>query len=72
MRKYPTNSLSRYVGLPELCSYTHMGRNTALKFAKDADAVVRYGRSLRYDLHRIDAAMEACRISATSEGNGTN
>ncbi len=49
---------SRYVGIDVLQEYLGLGRASAVKIAEAAQAVVRIGRRVVYDLTKIDAYME--------------
>lgn len=44
----------RLLGLRELMSYTSLGRNSATELGKNANAIVRIGKRVLYDRHRID------------------
>lgn len=48
----------RLMDINALMAYLSMGRNSAIRFAKDAAAERRYGRRVLYDRERIDRAVE--------------
>ena len=48
----------RMMNLDELCCYTGLGRNTAMKFGKEAKANKRYGKRVLYDRKIIDEALD--------------
>jgi predicted DNA-binding transcriptional regulator AlpA len=44
----------RLLGINELMEYTSLGRNTAMELGKNASAIVRIGKRVLYDRHKID------------------
>lgn len=63
MRAAVVNKNGRYLRAEEACSQTNYSRNTLMKVATEANAVVRIGRTVRIDmpvLYRyIDAVYKA-------------
>jgi len=45
---------TRLFDIGQLCLYIGMGKNNARKLAEDANAVRRFGKSVRYDRRVID------------------
>lgn len=54
-RKYTGTELKITVGIDELQEILSVGRNTALKVAKEAGAELRIGRRLLYNVDKIQA-----------------
>lgn len=52
--KNPDLRQTRLLNLDQLCLYIGMGKNNARKFAADAEAVRKFGKSVRYDRKMID------------------
>lgn len=60
---------NRFMNWQGLCAYLGLGRNSAMKVANDCGATVRFGRSVRYDRNKLDAALEEM---AETKGGGTD
>ena len=52
------DSRGRLLDLNQLCGYLNMGRNRADEFGEHCGAKRKLGRSVRYDLKVIDAALD--------------
>lgn len=50
MRKQDTNLDGRYQPVPTACGLINVSRNTLMKIATEANAVARFGRSVRIDM----------------------
>ena len=50
MRKQNTNLNGRYQPVPTACSLINVSRNTLMKIATEANAVARFGKSVRIDM----------------------
>lgn len=57
---------SRFLDRAGLCAYTAMGRTSAIRLAKECGAVLKIGKTVRYDKHKIDLALD--RMLDGSEG----
>ena len=49
---------ARWIDLNQGCDYTGLGKATFRKWAEEQGAVIKIGRSVRYDKVIIDAAMD--------------
>lgn len=51
-------SQARLLDINQLCQYIGIGKNNARKIAGEADAVRRFGKSVRYDRKMIDRYLD--------------
>ena len=49
----PTNANKLYVDINELCDIISVGRNTAMKIAKESNASIKFGKRHLYSVERI-------------------
>ncbi len=61
-RNVPTES--RLLDIKDLCAYTKLGRNNAMKFGQESGARVQYGRRVLYDRVKLDEYIESMREKA--------
>lgn len=58
MRKRKSDDIGRMLDLQACMEYVGLGRNSARKFAEEANAVVYVGRRVLFDRHKLDAAID--------------
>jgi hypothetical protein len=58
MRKLVVNEESRFVPIQTACGILNTSRNTMMRLADEAGAVVRFGRSVRIDTKKLIAHVE--------------
>lgn len=64
------NGDPRYCDTAHLCAYLDVGQQTARRIAEEANAVVRLGRLVRYDLLRVDQHIDALRRQRKEGSDG--
>ena len=50
MRALKENSNGRYQKVPAACGLVNVSRNTLMKIAREANAIARFGKSVRIDM----------------------
>lgn len=53
------NPKGRYTRVPEACSQTNWSRNTLMRVAEEANAVIRVGRTVRIDMPALFEYIDA-------------